>query len=1195
MAMQEIVDQILEGKYDTENSSLDFSCAKLELTMRGGEIFEGSFHVYSSTDAYTHGYVSATDMRMECLTTEFVGCEEEIFYCFHGEHLAEGDVVKGNFCFVSNQGEYYLPFVVSVEHQTPVSSIGNVKNLFHFANLAKSNWQEAVGLFYSPEFVKVFEGSDKPFYDCYRGLSVYPGNEQNMEEFLVRINKKQKTEFLIREQEISREFATTAYGVAEAELNITKNGWGYTALQVECEGDFIFTEKEFLGDVDFLGNRCVLPVFIDTQLCRPGRNYGKVYLYNSHVSIIIPVTVQMGEGTAVRRGHLQRKREIVQLMECYQDFRLKKINAAVWMRETGLLVETLAARDDNDPVAKLFQAQLLISEERWNEADWLLDQVEEMLEETGEEDDTLWAYHLYLTTLIHREEKYVDQVTAQVEQLYGRDRSNWRIAWLLLYLSEEYNKTAVVKWDFLEKQFKRGCSSPILYIEGLHLLNANPTLLRKLDDFVLQVMYYGVKREGLTPGILDQLLYLSGKGKDNSPVLLKLLQDLYHKTEDVRILQEICAMLVRGNYVGPKFSEWYEAGVEAQLRITNLYEYYMMSIDLETTKELPRIALMYFSYQNNLDLARSAFLYWYVVQHKFELGELYDSYRPRMEHFVVDQIQREHISRHLAGIYQEILSPAMVNEQTAKPLSRLLFAHRICVTDLRLKKVIVYQPGNLQENVYPLQDGCTWVPLYGNDSTILFEDAYGNRFVKDVDYTLEKLMIPGKYLRMISGMVGDSRELDLYINENEREAERLSAEMQERKLRLAEDELVEKRIRRRLYLKLLQHYYDTDNIDALDAFLETVPMELFSLDERAEVLRFMVLRGNLDVAWDWVVEFGPTFTEPKILSRLVSERIRQVEGQEDVLLTEIVLYAFRQGRYDSQMVQYLSDYARCSTRELRDIWKALRSFGLDAYRLSERLLLQMLFSGVFVGEKMAIFDYYVSQGADPRLEEAFLAHSAYEYFVKERLTDELVFDEARKMYLQQGEVPRVCKLAFLKYYAENPSAVSGAIPELIIDFLQEALAEKLHLNFFRSFAGMQFVPESLLREMLDKTIVEYRGNPGAKATIHYVIMREDGEASEYLTEPMREVCGGLCFKEFVLFFGESLQYYIMEEKDGKEQLTESGNLQKSDISGGGADWRYEMLNDILISRTLEDFDTLDGLLDEYHRREYLGEHLFALQ
>lgn len=1193
--MQEIVEQILEGKYEYENSSLDFSCTKLELALHAGEVCEGSFHVYSSTDCYTHGFVNATDMRMECLTTEFVGNEEEIFYCFHGEHLEEGDVVKGNFCVVSNQGEYFLPFVVSVEHQMPVTSVGNVKNLFHFANLAKSSWPEALELFYSPEFDKVFEGSDKQFYDCYRGLSVYPGNEQNMDEFLVRISKKRRMEFLVKESEIRREFSTASYGVVEVELGLTKNGWGYTALQVECEGDFLFTEKKLLSDVDFLGNHCTLPVFIDPQSCRPGRNYGSIHLYNSHTSIKVPVLVQMGEENAARQEKLKRKHETLQLMESYQSFRLKKISADTWMRETGVLVESLAAGDDNDVAAKLFRAQLLISKECYNEADSILSEAEELLESVDEEYDTLYAYYLYLTTLICREEQYVDQVAAQVEQLYGHDRSNWRIAWLLLYLSEEYNKTAVAKWDFLEKQFQRGCISPVLYIEGLHLLNANPSLLRKPDGFARQVIYYGARKEGLNPEISDRLLYLIGRERDNSPVLFKILKKLYCRKKDVRLLQEICAMLVRGNCVGPKFFEWYEAGVEAQLRITNLYEYYMMSIDLETTKELPRVVLMYFSYQTNLDVAHSAFLYWYVIKHRYELGELYDTYRPRMEHFVVDQIQKERISRHLAELYKELLIPSMINIQTAVPLAKLLFAHRVCVADSRLKKVVVYQPGNLKENIYPLQDGCIWLPLYGNDSTILFEDACGNRFAADVEYTLEKLMIPGRFLRMISGMVTESTELDIYINENERETENLSAEMQERKRRLAENEWVDVRIRRKLYLSLMKYYYDTDNTETLDACIETAPVDLFSLEERAEILRFMVLREKTDMAWDWIVEFGPAFAEAKTLVPLLSERIRQMGDGEDPLLTEAAMYAFRQGRYDSQIVRYLAEYAQCSTRELRDIWKAVRSFELDGYQISERLLLQMMFSGVFVGEKMSVFEYYVSLGADPRIEEAFLARCAYDYFVRERLTDEIVFEEIRTMYIGQGEIPRVCKLAFLKYYAEDTTQITPQVRELIGQFLQEALSEKIHLNFFRSFVGMQLAQEPLLRELMDKTIVEYRGTSGAKAVIHYVIMREDGESSEYLTEPMREVAGGLWFKEFVLFFGESLQYYIMEEREGGEQLTESGNLQKSDIRGNNADWRYEMINDILISRALEDFDTLDGLLDEYCCREYLGEHLFSLQ
>lgn len=1193
MEMRECVEQILEGKYDYETSSLDFSCAKVELTLQSGDIYEGSFHIYSSAAGFVRGYVSSTDMRMECLTTEFTGDGEEILYRFHGEHMQEGEVARGNFCIISNQGEYYLPFVVSVAYEVFASSVGDVKNLFHFANLAKSNWKEAVNLFYSPQFFKIFERTDDQFAECYRGLSARPGNEQNVEEFLIRINKKQKVDFLIREKELNRTFDSSVFDVVECELDITRNGWGYTMLQVACEGDFCFTEKEILRDDDFLGNRCTLPVFIDTKRCREGKNFGRIRLSNSYVDITIPVTVQMGEEAICRSVRLQKKREIVQMMAYYQEFRMKRINSETWMRKTDELVEQMLSRDDEDVAARLYKAQLLISEERYNEAEWSLDHAIDLMEEKGEEDDVLYAYYLYLITLIERREEFVNEMTQRVERLYAKHRNDWRLAWLLLYLSEEYNKSVATKWEFLERQFKAGCYSPVFYIEGLHLLNTNPTLLRRLDEYTIQILYYGARKDALRPEVVEQILYLAGRGKEYSGLLLKVLQKLYEKRQDERILEEICRLLVRGNRVGHKYFSWYDAGVKAQLRITNLYEYYMMSIDLDETQKLPKIVLMYFSYQNNLDLQHTAFLYWYVEQHKLELGELYDSYRPRMEHFIVDQIQKERINKYLAYLYQRLLTPAMIDQQTAKALAKLLFAHRIAVSDSRLTRVLVYQKGMRNGEAFPLQNGGNWVPVYGGDSTILFEDAYGNRFAKSVDYTLEKLMIPGKFQKLIATLVQDNLNLDLYLMEQERDRESITAETADRMLRLASSPHVETGMRRALYLKLLRHYYDADNRKALDDALETFPMELFSLHERAEIVRLLVLRDKWDEAWSWVQEYGPYFLEAKTLVSLLDHQIENSDGEQEKL-TEAALYAFQNGKYNSRIAQYLERYASCPTRELRDIWKAVRSYELDAYRVSERLILQMLFTGAFVGERTEIFAYYVSEGPDERLEEAFLTRCAYDYFVKERLTDERIFRDISKLALNR-EIARVCKLALLKFYAENGEELITETEELIEGLLHEMLSEKIHLNFFRNYLGRGMIREPLLMEMMDKTIVEYHGHPDAKVMIHYIILQEGSEDSEYRTEPMREVYGGVCFKEFILFFGESLQYYITEEQNGEEQLTESGDLQKSDIYGKNSDWRYEMINDILISSVLEDYDTLDGLLDQYYRREYLGENLFALQ
>ncbi len=1190
--MQEIINRILSGNFDYENGPLDFSCAKIEISLNRGETYEGSFRIYAPQGQFSNGVILSSSLWMECVTREFTGCDEEIFFRFHGENLEEGDVVKGSFYVVSNRGEYSLPFVASVEHEVLRTSVGVVRNLFHFANLAKSSWQEAVRLFYSPGFSRIFSGSDAQFENDYRALSVYEGQEQNVEEFLIQINKKQKVEYLVQEEQLILEDPRTAGrdSVTENGITIVRNGWGYTRLFVECWGDFLFTEKEMLTDDDFLGNYCRLPVFADGSLCHEGNNYGQVFLYNSYVSLTVPVTVKAGGRTGRRPQSVIRKRNTVQLMEFYQAFRTRKISTNTWLKETGKLVEKMAAMDENDMAVRLFQAQLLITSERLNEAGWILDHVAELLED-GLGDDTLLAYYLYLTTLVHREEKYVDHIASRVEQIYHRDNSNWRVAWLLLYLSEEYQKAVTGKWVFLEKQYNIGCSSPVLYMEAAALLNGNPALLRKLGGFEIQTIWYGVRQELLKQDVVEQLIYLADKVKEYSDVLYRSLKRLYEKDNDVRILQQICALLIKGGRAGRKYFAWYRAGVENNLRITNLYEYYMMSLDLDKKQEIPKPALIYFSYQNNLDYEHTAYLYQYVLQNEEKLGDIYEAYRVHMDRFCFEQISRLHINRQLADIYSRLLQPGMITEQNCEALSRLLYAHMIQVEDERIKRVYVYQTGNLCPAEYPLNDGRTWIALYGENNTIAFEDADGNRFVRNVEYTIEKLMIPGKYLRALAAFLPANPQFDIYLCGGGYEDTLNSAEKVERALRVAASDYAGSRVKRELTLKLLQYYYDSDNMCALDDYLARISPEELDARERESVIRFMVLRGSYGLAERWLAEKGPYFINAKLLVKLISPLMEKNHMAESGILSAAAVYVFDKGKYDSTVLQYLVLYYRGTVKTMRDIWKAAMGYGLDCYRLSEAILVQMLYSGSFVGEKMEIFHYYVSQGAKQEVEEAFLAQCAFDYFVKERVTEKGVFDEMQRMYMRGEPIQKVCKLAFLKYYAENPEELTQDASGLAEKFLQEMLDQRIHLNFFRQYRGSQRVQ----REMADKTIIEYRAAPRTRACIHYVILHENGESDEYSSEYMREAYSGVYFKEFVLFFGENVQYYITEESDRGEQLTESGTLQRSDIREDGGESRYQLINDIVLSKSLQDYDAMDELLEEYYKKEFLNGRLFELK
>ncbi|MDE7246914.1 MAG: hypothetical protein K2N43_03405, partial [Lachnospiraceae bacterium] len=632
-----VVDEILDGKFHVEDGSLEFSCPRVTLSLQADTACEGSFFVYGPEGALTEGEVSASDLRMECVSTRFGGSEDEIFYRFHATGMEAGEEVSGSFHIVSNRGEYYLPFEVKVLSDEITSSMGEIRNLFHFTNLARESWEEAVKLFYDPGFKKVFSGHDRQYYAAYKGLSAVQGNEHNMEEFLLEIHKKKPVEYIPEEREIKIEDPIESVRYA---LVINRNGWGYTRLRIKAEGDFIKLPAETVNDDAFLGNMYRLYYDIDLEKLHNGYNYGEILLIRESGTLRIPVTVvQHAAGGLLLGAKREKKQLMVQLMEYYQAHRLKKIGKTTWLAETEKLLSRMEQLDDQDTAVKLFRAQLLLSQERGNEAKWQIEKLRERVGVEREKKPALWCYYLYLTTLVSNDDSYVDEVAEAVGRIYERRRGDWRIAWLLLYLSEEYTQSSSRRWMLLEEMFSRHCTSPMLYIEAWNILCMNPAMLRKLDLFEEQILTYAVKNEVMQEEILLQLVYLAGQKRGYSERLFYILKGCYEQTRNKEVLHEICTLLIKGNRYGEAYFFWYQAGVEENLRITRLYEYYMMSLPADYEGELPRIVLMYFAYKSDLHSAGTAYLYAYVHKHREELEDIYVNYMAAMEHFALEQIQ----------------------------------------------------------------------------------------------------------------------------------------------------------------------------------------------------------------------------------------------------------------------------------------------------------------------------------------------------------------------------------------------------------------------------------------------------------------------------------------------------------------------------------------------------------------------------
>ncbi|MBR6451248.1 MAG: hypothetical protein IKS87_00960, partial [Lachnospiraceae bacterium] len=879
-------------------------------------------------------------MRLVCRTDSFEDVEKEIRYVFDPTGLEAGDVIKGDIQVVSSAGEYYIPFVFSLVNSSIESSLGSVRNLFHFTNQAQINWDEAVRLFYSPQFLQVFEGNDRVHLDKYLGFLNAPRSEQSVDSFLVAINKKQPVTFSVDRS--SYEFRDVTEEM-RCEILVHKSTWGYVHLNITSDAPFLRLEKEEVSEHDFLGNNWCLVFYINDSALHEGNNYGTIRLSGGGKDVDITIVASMRKQSSGKRTTRREKKQLIsKLMRRYLAFRLRKINVASWARESMKIVERLNSIDDKNPISRLFQAQLLLVEERYNEANWILEHVSNEMNIHTTDEET-YCYYLYLTTLYRREEEYVNDIATQVGSIRSQKKDSFELLWLMLYLDEELSGSDSAKLSAIEQQFASGCRSPILYIEAYNCFVSNPALLTKLSDFELQVLWLAIKNRSFDKELAGQLTYQAARQKSLSPQLMKVLFGAYSIYPDAELAGAVCTLLIKEDRRDPEYFPWFVRGVEADLRITRLFEYFMYAIPADYREALPKQVFLYFGYQNDLDDPHRAFLYANLIAHKQELPEIYESYREQMLVFAIEQIDKEKINTNLAEVYRDVLFEGTMRPDMANHLSRVIFAQELEVPESGMKKVIVVQEQFEGEQVFEIENGVAYPTIYNDDATVFLEDESGMRVLLDKS-RLKKLMNESLYIPLIKDYVNQNLFFTSYLVEGKRHYVIVDENNSELCRTMVDSAQVRESYKRDIRLALMHFYYDTDQMATLDTFLESVDAKVLDAKDRAELIGFYVLRSMYEEAYELMCIYGPDEVSAKTVVKICSRMVEMKDRLPDPMLVKLCYYSFRQGKYDSATLQYLVENFNGLTKELRDLWKAAGQFDLECYPLMEKLIIQMLYT-----------------------------------------------------------------------------------------------------------------------------------------------------------------------------------------------------------------------------------------------------------
>ena len=1176
------IGQIAAGRFNGTKPILAFSEETIDLSVIEGRSEAGSFVIESTNQIKICGIVYSTNPRMECLNPHFEGEKVRIRYQFNSKGLTEGDACEGKFVIVCNQIEYSLSFCARITRLYAEASTGAVKSLDDFTRLAASNWDEAYHLFYNRNFLNTIPYDNVYERLTYEGFACARPSGQNMEEFLIGVNKKKPVSISVDKSE---EIFMASKEPQSGCFTITKDNWGYTEIRLRTDCEFIKLSKPVLTHDDFIGKTYLYEYIIDASAMHAGRNFGRIYIDGVYQSFTIDITAGVRDddgsisGIAVTKDI---KECMVGIMELYTSFRLKRIVTGVWANETISILNHLHALMPDEHMYELMKAQAFIINRQRQEAKWILD---DFKHSNPDKKAPIWGYYLYLMTLLEREPSYVDNMTHEVELIFYENPDSVLLFWVLLFLRNQYFDDNAGKLKDIKYWVLRGCSSPYLYIEAYYLISQDPYLIKELSVFELRILSWAVKKKALTKelaGAIFEAVDLAG-GFDNR--VYELLTAAYEICPEAEYVGIICSYLIKGHKNDTCFHKWFELGIENKLRLTGLYESYLITMDDRQISPVPKIIQMYFSYDNKLPYRKLAVLYNNIIAAKETEPEVYHKYRKAMGRFAMDQAQLRHIDDNLAVLYEDMLELGFINEELSAAFSDIIYTHKLIVFDKRIVRAIIYQNEMKEPQIVPVTDQCAYFELFSNDYVILFEDSRGYRYVKSISYRLQRLMDAEKYLDRCISLSPDRPQYIVSHFKNVRDY----SDFTKGDLKLFKpvfySESFSDSYKAVMGYRILKYCQLHDYEDYVRPFLQSIDFDILQKDARKYLIDMLVSNRLYEKAYDMAMEYGIDMLAAA--SQVVlCENALKVQHVDDDFMVQLAISAFKTGKYSDLVLKYLCENYTGPTDELINLWHAADKFSISSMKLDERILEQGIYTQIEPEKISDIFLEYYKRAGNEKLILAYISLVAHGYLHSGGCKADFIFDIIEKRFIGNRTLNDACQLALLKHFAEKTDITQAEL-EIEDTLLKYYIYNNMYFDFF---ARLDY---RLLEKyfLYDKAFLQYESTPGTHVVLHYS-RDEDGE--EFNSEDMVEMYDGIYVKAFVIFFGELIRYYITEEHDNSIEVKESNRLTCNNIPGDNDHSRYNLINEMIISDTLSDETTLKSNIDEYKRLDAATKRLFKL-
>ncbi len=1184
--------------------SLSLSIKRIEETCMAGSTVVGSFVLDAKEGKRSVSRIAfmlrASHRRIRLSVADYNGELPadglNIEYEISSHGFDPGTVYKGFISVVSDQGEDRIPVTLSIIRNEIRSSRGPVRNLFHFTNLAKEDFDEAASLFYTEDARRIFEEGERDIFFKYRGFCACGGRGmgyEGVEEFLVETGKK--TPVLLNFAEASV-MEKDIYENREITVTVRKSGWGYPGFRLSSPDDFISFEKTEYNHSDFEGNFAEVTFTILEERLHSGHNFARIDLSSLHSHVSIPVFVEMS-GADRRKRERSRAVKVttVRLMKEFISFRIGDISGEEWVNRSNRLIEKLLISDRNDPESRLMQAQLLLAGKRYSEADIVLSAVErEMV--NREFTDELTAYYIYLRAMCDQDDTEIHDAVRKVWDLYNRSSGSWRILWVLIYLDERIKKSPEREKALIEELVDLGMRSPLMYLEAYSILSHDPSLIKKLGDFEINVLGFAVKHSLMKKELADQVSLLSQRMRGYDPRLIKIMGAYYHEFADNEMLASICSYLIRNDITDRRFFPYFEKAVEKDIGVTNLYDYYLYTMNQGSTKLLPRNVLMYYSFKNDLPPQFRSYVYANMIVNAKDAGAFLAQSRTAYTEFAASELLAGHMDENLAIIvdYLDFFREEQTDRDRKRELEKALikcgFYRLILVDDPQIRSVTVVEDAFRDERSVPVKDGRAYITIYDNDYQLFFEDSSGRRFgSKYISHEDIRLLRLGEILDDTEFPETDDPGLWVALSEMGRSYISVNGKNVRYVRDIIDSDLFNPKFKEGLLTSLLWFYFDNDMQAELIDILSVLDASKLSMEERTEYVRFCSMRSDDEEALRVITEYGSYGMDPRILMRISTRFIEERGGYNeaysfsrdisapggrtgfipDPVLLETASATFRGNKYNEVILDFISRYYEGTTRELKDIWRACLDFEADPSVIEGRIIEQMLATGAYIGERDEIFFDYLKKDASKHVVGEYFRRAAEENFIRDAVLDDRLFLGMLDFAIDE-KISDIEALSLIRFFEGRRDMRSDRI---LYPYIRDLAERDIIFDFFVSYRDM--IPSLSL--FSDLVFIEHRSDPGCRVVMNYYLDDDQTDNTEYKTEPMQELYPGVYQARGIIFPGETLQYYITVEGKGPAR----SDIERSEERLSNGDKRYDILQDALTSMQMGDNLSFAELCEDY--------------